>query len=179
MDAMLASHRTLDKTMSSHIKSLEASATATNDDTDKLKKMEDILNGLTNSFVEMKDLREDYTPGDGMQVRVLSTPQLDDLFPVDGHVLVGSDGRPRRRRSFGAPGTGDNNIETKATNRYPLRKRATAVRFANRIAKQRQVRAVPTRLFVFVKFLLSTLMSFLACSLQPPFKFISLVAVKG
>lgn len=74
----------------------------------------------------MKSLREDYSDPSTLEFRTLSTPLIEDLFPIrDVLEHSRSSGGIGRRRSFDENGkrVEESDVETKATNRYPLRKR--------------------------------------------------------
>ena len=61
--------KTLDATMNRHLKELSGKQEAVDVKSQSLGSLESDLNSLTNSFVEMKSLREDYSQPGGMEVR--------------------------------------------------------------------------------------------------------------
>jgi len=156
MEEMMEENKGMDKRMMEHIKTLESHSATTNSNADNLSSLESTLQNLTDSFLEMKSLREDFSSGNNIEVRTLSTPMIDDLFPQRnlGH-SSSSGGIVRRRRSFDGENNNSgstmnpqtpNSLETKATNRYPLRKRASTVRYAAKLAKQRHSKLEPLKI---------------------------------
>ncbi|GMH85835.1 hypothetical protein TL16_g10356 [Triparma laevis f. inornata] len=149
MQKMVLENKTLDSRLLSHIKTLESHTVTTDATTSNLSTLESSLQNLTSSFLEMKSLREDYSDPSTLEFRTLSTPLIEDLFPIrDVLEHSRSSGGIGRRRSFDENGkrVGESDVETKATNRYPLRKRASTVRYAAKLAKQRHSKLEPLKI---------------------------------
>jgi hypothetical protein len=69
LDKLLKTHGTLDETMNKHLRELSGHKEAADVKTQSLGSLESDLNSLTNTFVEMKSLREDFSEAGGMEVR--------------------------------------------------------------------------------------------------------------
>ena len=71
LDELLGQHSNLDSVMNSHLEELNMHEKATSNKTKTLGDLENSLNSLTNSFVEMKGLREDFSESGSMELRLV------------------------------------------------------------------------------------------------------------
>ncbi len=138
MSALLHQNTTFSSFLNTRLKSLSKQNDKSDEDRETLEGLHGQLETLTESLVGMKGLRDDFAPDKQMEVRLLESRQIDRFFGLEASGwLERAESRLRRIRA----GVGDSTnqeLETKATNRYPLRKRASAVKFAARLVRKRR-----------------------------------------
>lgn len=152
MTSMLSQDHEYYRSLSSHVSKLDAVQETVHKDQQHLSSLESDLENLKSTMSDMRAIREDYSPKMlNNNLERVDSRQLSSLFGPSsrgpGSRGPGSRGPMRSGSASGAEAAlgaeaapDGEDIEVKPTNRYPLRKRASAVSFAAKLVRSRKTK---------------------------------------